>query len=125
MKYTQERRRLLLPFASDIHCHKRCINNYLLKYNCCKSADENPKNIEKKIETQKSFDGIMSEISLNENGYSLSEIEDRINTSLNAELLIENRKVKELLIQKYGVNVCFTYPMGRTKSQMFYSTHHF
>ena len=42
-------------FASDIHCHKRCINNYLLKCKCSKSADENPQNREKKIEIQKSL----------------------------------------------------------------------
>ena len=34
-------------FASDIHCHKRCINNYLRKYNRSRSIDETPKTIEK------------------------------------------------------------------------------
>ena len=42
-------------FVSDIHCHKRYINNYLLKCNCSKSADGNPQNREKKIEIQKSL----------------------------------------------------------------------
>ena len=61
-------------FASDIHCHKRCINNYLLKYKCRKSADRNPQNVEKNFKIQKSYDAIMFEINLNENDYSLSEI---------------------------------------------------
>ena len=65
-------------FASDVYCHKLCINNYLLKYKRSKSADENPKNIKKKCEIQKSFDTIISEINLTENGYSLSEIRDRV-----------------------------------------------
>ena len=92
-----------------------------MKYKRSKSADENPKNIKKKCEIQKSFDTIISEINLTENGYSLSEIRDRVNALLSSDFLIENRKVKELLIEKYGEDICFTYPRDRTKSQMFYS----
>ena len=29
--------------------------------------------------------------------------------------------MKELLIEKYGEDICFTYPSNRTKSQMSYS----
>ena len=86
-----------------------------MKYKRSKSVDENPKNINKKCEIQKSFDTIISEINLTENGYSLSEIRDRVNALLSSDFLIENRKVKELLIEKYGEDICFT------KSQMFYS----
>ena len=64
----------------------------------------------------------MFEINLNENDYSLSEIWEGINAaSLNTEFLIENREVKELLIEKNGGNVCFTYPRDRVKSEIFYS----
>ena len=92
-----------------------------MKYKRSKSVDENPKNINKKCEIQKSFDTIISEINLTENGYSLSEIRDRVNALLSSDFLIENRKVKELLIEKYEEDICFTYPRDRTKSQMFYS----
>ena len=75
-----------------------------------KSADRNPQNVEKNFKIQKSYDAIMFEINLNENDYSLSEIWEGINAaSLNTEFLIENREVKELLIEKNGENVCFTY----------------
>ena len=40
---------------------------------------------------------------------------------MSSDFLIENRKVKELLIEKYGEVICFTDPRDRTKSQMFYS----
>ena len=92
-----------------------------MKYKRSKSADENPKNIKKKCEIQKSFDTIISEINLTENGYSLSEIRDRVNALLSSDFLIKNRKVKELLIEKYGEDICFTYPRDRAESQMFYS----
>ena len=59
-------------FASDVYCHKFCVNNYLLKYKCNKSADENPKNIKKKCEIQKPFDTFISEINFTEHCYSLS-----------------------------------------------------
>ena len=101
-------------FASDVY-------NYLLKYKRNKSADENPKNIKKNCEIQKSFDTIISEINLTENDYSLSEIQDRVNALLSSDFLIENGKVKKLLIEKYGEDISFTYPRDRTKSQMFYS----
>ena len=52
---------------------------------------------------------------------SISEIRDRVNALLCSDFLIENRKVKELLIEEYGEDICFTYPRDRTKSQMFYS----
>ena len=61
------------------------------------------------------------EINLTENGYSLSEIRDRINTLLSSDFLIKNRKAKELLVEKYGEDICFTYPRDRMESQMFYS----
>ena len=108
-------------FANDLHCHKLCINNYLLKYKRQKSADENPNNIKKQYQIQKSFDAIISELNFSENGYALSDIRDRINGLLDSDLFIENRKVKELLIEKYGENICFAYPRDRSKSQMFYS----
>lgn len=63
----------------------------------------------------------MSETNLNENAYFLLEIRDRINVLLNTEFLIENRKVKELLIEKYGANVRFVHPINRTKLKIFYT----
>ena len=45
----------------------------------------------------------------------------RINASSNTEFLVENRKMKKLLIENYGENACFAYPRNRQKSQMFYS----
>ena len=60
-------------------------------------------------------------MNLIENGYSLSEIRDRVNALLSSDFLIENGKVEKLLIEKYGEDICFTYPRDRTKSQMFYS----
>ena len=82
-------------FASDVYCHKFCVNNYLLKYTCNKSADENPKKIKKKCEIQKPFDTFISEINFTEHCYSLSEIRDRVNALLSSDFLIENRKVKK------------------------------
>ena len=82
-------------FASDVYCHKFCVNNYLLKYTCNKSADENPKKIKKKCEIQKPFDTFISEINFTEHCYSLSEIQDRVNALLSSDFLIENRKVKK------------------------------
>ena len=40
-------------FASDVYCHKLCINNYLLKYKRSKSADENPKKYKEKLRNSK------------------------------------------------------------------------
>ena len=48
------------------------------------------------------FDAIMTEINLNENGYSLSEIRDGINAS-HTEIPIE----KELLIENMGAMSVF------------------
>ena len=34
---------------------------------------------------------------------------------------VSNRRLKNLLVDHYGENICFTYPRNRQKSQMFYS----
>lgn len=59
--------------------------------------------IEKKNWNSKVVDAIILEIIFNENDYSLPEIRDEINAaSLNTEFLIENRKIKDLLIENMG-----------------------
>ena len=36
--------------------------------------------------------------------------------------LLTNRKLKSMLIDYYGDEICFTYPKDAKKSQMFFST---
>ena len=59
-------------------------------------------------------------LDLDNNAYTVSYCCNFLNEKLNQN--INNRQVKSLLIDHYGENICFTYPIDRKKSQLFFST---
>ena len=59
-------------------------------------------------------------LDLDNNAYTVSYCCNFLNEKLKQN--INNRQVKSLLINHYGENICFTYPIDRKKSQMFFST---
>ena len=70
------------------------------------------------------FEELCSKFDLNSRGYTVSECCEHINKSLSSYTnvgCISNRQLKNLLIEKYGDKIGFTYPRKRNDSQMFYS----
>ena len=61
---------------------------------------------------------MVESLDLYRNCYTVSYCCDLLNEKLNYK--IQNRQVKNLLIDYYGENICFTYPRDRKKSQMFF-----
>ena len=54
--------------------------------------------------------------------YSLSFISDKLNENLTFSSAVTNRTIKQLIIELFGGDVCFTYPSNNRISQMVFST---
>ena len=107
-------------FAADIVSHKGCMKRYLIQYQRkmeeimrCDCSTDNDSNI---IEV---FNSVISKMELVHNAYTISTCRDMINSKLIGED-IDNRKVKTLLIQQFGEDICFTYPRDQSISQGFF-----
>ena len=79
----------------------------------CDCSTDNDSNI---IE---GFNSVISKMELVHNAYTISACRDMINSKLIGED-IDNRKVKTLLIQQFGEDICFTYPRDQSISQGFF-----
>ena len=64
----------------------------------------------------------ISTLQLGSHGYVLTDCRILLNSSLPPDQHITNRKLKQLLINHLGEEICFTYPKDKTKSQMFFSS---
>ena len=68
---------------------------------------------------------LCSQLKLDTHGYALSECRNKINASLTRpgrDIYINNRRLKNLLMEKFGEDLCFTYSRKRQDSQMFFSS---
>lgn len=108
-------------FAADIMCHKKCINQYILQY---KRDLDRQITIEESIpnEVFEAFQNLLSKLQLDSNGYALSDCRIIVNNALQPDQHICNRKLKHMLVDHFGEEICFTYPKDRNKSQMFFSS---
>ena len=60
-------------------------------------------------------------LELHKKSYTVSFCRDAINAKLD-ENRLNNKQVKQLLIEFYGEEICFTYPKDKSKPQMFFSS---
>ena len=112
-------------FAADIYYHSYCCKEYFNKYNL------------KIVEIMKSLEGEESIAAGNEHlkerflalgldfqntAYSLSFIRDKLNEHSTFTSAVTNRTVKQLIIELYGGDVCFTYLSNKRISQIVFST---
>ena len=70
-------------------------------------------------------DELFSTLDLDLQGYLLSECREKLNDNLSklgVEIIVTNRRLKSLLIDKYGDTVCFTYSRKKQDCQMFFSS---
>ena len=76
-------------------------------------------------ELSKAVNDLCSQLNLDTHGYALSECRAKINASLarpGRDIYINNRRLKNPLIEKFGEDLCFTYSRKRQDSQMFFSS---
>lgn len=112
-------------FAADIYYHSYCCKEYFNKYNL-KIAE-----IMKSLEAEE-FAAAGNEhlkerflalgLDFQNTAYSLSFIRDKLNENSPLSYTVTNRTVKQLIIQLYGGDVCFTSPSNKRISQMVFST---
>ena len=98
------------------------MNRYLLLQNKCdiqveteNSRDGYRKNVKKE------FDTFLNTLELGKRGCTVSFCRDTINAKLGVDKL-NNKQAKQLLIEFYGEDICFTYPKDKSKPQMFFSS---
>ena len=70
---------------------------------------------------KKEFDRFLNTLELGKKGYTVSFRRDTVNPKLGVDKL-NNKQVKQLLIEFYGQDICFTYPKNKSKPQMFFSS---
>ena len=107
------------------------MNKYILKVSCelekinrYNTAADNAIDASEKETVSQVFEGLCSKVDLDSRGYTLSECCEKVDKSLVSSKnvgCINNRQLKNLLIEKYGEEIGFTYPRKRNDSQMFYS----
>lgn len=112
-------------FAADIYYHSYFCKEYFNKY-ILKIAE-----IMKSLEAEE-FAAAGNEhlkerflalgLDFQNTTYSLSFIRDKLNENSPLSYTVTNRTVKQLIIQLYGGDVCFTSPSNKRISQMVFST---
>ena len=114
-------------FGADVSRHNICLTRYFNAYN--KKIDvilENYRNENNALTNSENvnlvFDNILQGITFGTTGYSLSYLRDEINKSLTADESLSNCVVKDLLIQKFGEKICFSYPSNKRISQLVFSS---
>ena len=95
-----------------------CLDKYFATYNSMmKSIKENynkEKDVSKKSDNaQKAFDQVLSTINLQIDGYSLSFLRDKINKLLTVGNEASNQIVQNILIEKLGDSIYFTFLLKR------------
>ena len=99
------------------------MKRYLLQYqrNADELMQEDDLGTDSNNELHEAFNKMTDELNLATSGYSISECCDIINKDLEG-YTVNNRKVKQMLIVHFREEICFTYPIDKSKLQMFYST---
>ena len=112
-------------FAADIYYHSYCCKEYFNKYNLkiveimrSLEADESMAAGNKLLKERFLALGLDFQSA----AYSLSFIRDKLNENSTFSSAVTNRTVKQLTIELYGDDVCFTYPSNKRISQMVFST---
>ena len=107
-------------FAADIYSHSQCMNKYLLQYkrDMQVETENSPQDYSENI--KKEFDTFVKTLELHKKSYTVSFCRDAINAKLD-ENKLNNKQVKQLLIEFYGEEICFTYSKDKSKLQMFFS----
>ena len=110
-------------FAADIQYHDPCRKEYFNKYNA--KIEDILKNLEKEDSITAEENSLKARflalgLDLSKTSYSLTSIRDRLNEG--STQVVSNRAAKQLIIELYGDNVCFTYPGNKRASQMVLST---
>ena len=108
-------------FAADIYSHAQCMNKHLLQYkrDMQVETENSPQDYSENI--QKEFDTFVKTLELHKKSYTVSFRRDAMNAKLD-ENKLNNKQVKQLLIEFYGEEICFTYPKDKSKPQMFFSS---
>ena len=80
-----------------------------------KDDDLSEQDIQQKIKS------VINGLDLDKRAYTVSPLNQLIRSQF-AEINLTNRKVKTILIECLGEDICFTYPRDKRHSQMFFRT---
>ena len=108
-------------YAANLMSHKACMNKYLKQFQRDFKDDQDEEDVKDSKDVQEAFENLLSEIDVEKKGYALSDCRDKLNSHLK-NYQVTNRKLKKMLINHFGQEICFTYPRDRQKSQMLLSS---
>ena len=97
------------------------MNRYLLQYKRDIQVETENSRDGYGENVKKGFNTFLNTLELGKKGYTVSFCRDAINAKLGVDKL-NNKQVKQLLIEFYGEDICFTYPKDKRKPQMFFSS---
>ena len=97
------------------------MNRYLLQYKRDMQVETENSRDDCGENVKKGFNTFLNTLELGKKGYTVSFCRDAINAKLGVDKL-NNKQVKQLLIEFYGEDICFTYPKDKSKPQMFFSS---
>ena len=97
------------------------MNKYLKRFQRDLEDDQDDEDVKDSKDVQEAFENLLNEIDVERKGYVLSDCRDNLNNHLK-NYQIANKKLKKMLINHFGEEICFTYPRDRQKSQMFFSS---
>ena len=92
-------------FGSDIYCHKNCIRNYLIRYDCAKSKCDGPSN---SLTKNKCFAWLLENIDFalkDGQGFALSNLRDNVNGFRDSQETFSNRDIRLFLESHYGQDI--------------------
>ena len=112
-------------FGADVSRHNICLSRYFHRYNSTMAVimenQQKENSTFKQLSTVISvLSNVLSGITFDKTGCSLSYLRDEMNRSLPSHDPVSNYIVKELIIDKFGDKVCFSYPSNNRISQMAY-----
>ncbi|KAJ8673736.1 hypothetical protein QAD02_004998 [Eretmocerus hayati] len=102
--------------SKNLHYHATCLRNYLY------IPKENPKDTGRPISKdpkviETAFKMMLSKINLHNRAFELSTLTNILNDCIeDKNIQIINKDMKNILINKYGNSVLFSYPMEKSKS---------
>ena len=108
-------------YAADLMSHKACMNKCLKQFQRDFKVDQDEEDVKDSKNVQEAFENLSSEIDVEKKGYALSDCRDKLNSHLKI-YQVTNRKLKKMLINHFGQEICFTDARDRHKSQMFFSS---
>ena len=111
-------------FAADLVSHNDCMKGYVQKFRRSLNTLNNLVN-ECTETSSTAVEEMLSEycdtLNFDTTGYDLSTCREAVNRRLSEKSIeIDNRQLKQYLKQRFGEDICFTYPRDKRKSPGFF-----